>query len=73
MQLATILVREFSVMVDGKSISLPDPDTSWTPKQVRSFYGAGTYPQVLNANIEGPEIENDKRVYKFVSTLGTKG
>ncbi|MBW8683504.1 PRTRC system protein C [Chitinophaga rhizophila] len=73
MQLATVLEREFTVTVNGKPVTLKDPDNSWTPKQVRSFYGAATYPQVLNANIEGPVIENDKRVYKFVTTLGTKG
>jgi PRTRC genetic system protein C len=40
--------------------------------QVRDFY-APTYPEILNAAIEGPEEKDGKLVYTFRRAVGTKG
>jgi PRTRC genetic system protein C len=66
------LERAFAVTINGQLIELPDPNPAFEPKQVRSLYSC-TYPDITNARIDGPFVENDKMLYKFVHTLGTKG
>lgn len=53
-------------------VDLPDPNTSFTPKQVAENY-ANAYPELLNMSIEGPEIKGDKAIYTFHKAAGTKG
>lgn len=55
-----------------KETTLPDPSQSLSKESVLNFY-ANTYPELLNANIDGPYIKDNEVHYKFVSTLGTKG
>jgi PRTRC genetic system protein C len=55
-----------------KDTELPDPNPKMTPEEAMSFY-TNTYPDLTNANVFGPEIENDKVVYTFKSTVGVKG
>ena len=31
------------------------------------------YPELTTATVQGPTIENDKAVYTFKTTIGTKG
>lgn len=54
------------------SVDLIDPGAQYTPEQVRDFY-APTYPEILNAAIEGPEEKDGKLVYTFRRAVGTKG
>lgn len=53
-------------------MTLQDPDASMTTTQVRDFY-AGQYPELNNAGIKGPKLENGKNVYSFSIQTGTKG
>lgn len=55
-----------------KDIQLSDPSQSLSKESVLNFY-ANTYPELVNATIEGPYIKDNEVHYKFVSTLGTKG
>ena len=32
-----------------------------------------TYPELTTATVHGPEWENDRTVYRFKTTIGTKG
>lgn len=52
--------------------TLSDPDKSMTPDEVMNFY-AGIYPELTTSNVHGPKVENDKAVYEFKTTVGTKG
>jgi len=61
------------VFVDSKTkMELSDPSSSYTPEKVRDFY-ANTYPHLVNATVEGPEVGKDTLTFKFSSTAGTKG
>ena len=67
---AEVLKREF---VDSKaSQTFPDPNTEFTPEQVRDFLST-QHPHLTNAKVEGPEILTNKLKYKFVVNVGTKG
>lgn len=54
------------------SVELPDPGKNYSATQVRDLYSA-TYPEILNAAIEGPEEKNGKLVYTYRRAVGTKG
>jgi PRTRC genetic system protein C len=66
------LDRVFLYKNNDREIVLSDPNPSFLPKEVLNFYSA-TYATLTTATIEGPEVENDSIVYRFVSTIGTKG
>lgn len=51
---------------------LPDPSPTMTPSQVRDVYGAA-YPEITNADIEGPAQKGDKLEFTFRRAVGTKG
>lgn len=67
MQIET-LAREF--IYNGARLT--DPAPSFTLQQVRDFY-ANTYPEIVNAEIEGPEVRGNRNVYTFRRAVGTKG
>ncbi|MBB3259973.1 PRTRC genetic system protein C [Paraburkholderia bannensis] len=67
MQIET-LAREF--VYNGARLT--DPAPSFTLQQVRDFY-ANTYPEIVNAEIEGPEVRGNRHVYTFRRAVGTKG
>lgn len=69
---ATPLPRVFIHTENNEEIRLTDPAEKLSVEAVLNFY-AGTYPVLTTAKIEGPQIQNDEIVYRFVSTLGTKG
>lgn len=54
------------------SIELEDPGPQYDSAEVRNLYSA-TYPEIVNAAIEGPTKEGDKVVYTFRRAVGTKG
>jgi PRTRC genetic system protein C len=62
------LSREFRY----NGAKLTDPAPSFSLPQVRDFY-ANTYPEIVNAEIEGPEVLANKNVYTFRRAVGTKG
>ncbi len=62
------LTREFRY----NGVRLADPSPNFTLEQVRDFY-ANTYPEILNAEIDGPAIEGEQQVYSFRRAVGTKG
>lgn len=64
----TQLTREFRY----NGVRLADPSPNFTLEQVRDFY-ANTYPEILNAEIDGPAIEGEQQVYSFRRAVGTKG
>ena len=66
------LPRIFIHTERSEEIRLSDPSEKLSADAVLNFY-AQTYPVLTTAKIEGPQIENDEIIYRFVSTLGTKG
>jgi len=65
---ASRLIRQFKY----KEIVLDDPNSEWNTKQVIDFY-TGTYPELINSNLEGPSVKEDKMVYTINTKTGTKG
>ena len=53
-------------------ITLADPNPSDTPENVMSYY-SNIYPELTTATVHGPTIMEDKAVYEFKTTIGTKG
>lgn len=53
-------------------VELPAPEGA-TPAQVKNDLAAAFYPELLTAEIRGPQIEGDTVVYEFVRAAGTKG
>jgi PRTRC genetic system protein C len=62
------LQREFKY----NSVTLADPNPAFTLQQVRDFY-ASVYPEIVNADIDGPDAKGNKNVYTFRRAVGTKG
>ena len=52
--------------------TLADPNISFSPDEVMNFY-SNTYPELTTSTVHGPEIDDDKAVYEFKTTVGTKG
>lgn len=55
-----------------KGLELSDPSSDMSPEEVMGFY-ANTYPELTTSNVFGPVVEEDKYVYEFKTTVGTKG
>lgn len=66
------LQRVFKIRKDSSEIELADPDNSLSPNEVMDFYSM-TYPELTTASVYGPECEDDSVVYRFKTTIGTKG
>lgn len=62
------LVREFKY----NGVALADPGAMLSLEQVRDFY-ASVYPEILSADIEGPQQVAGKQIYTFRRAVGTKG
>ena len=43
-----------------------------SPEMVMSYY-SNFYPELTTATVHGPVSKNDKAVYEFKTTIGTKG
>lgn len=69
---ATILTRVFVFQQEGQEIRLPDPHTQWPAQKVLEYY-TSSHPILTTAKVSGGDIENDQMVYRFESTIGTKG
>lgn len=66
------LERTFKFKNGETKITLQDPNPEMSPEEVMDFY-SGNYPELTTATVHGPEIENDMIVYRFKTTIGTKG
>jgi PRTRC genetic system protein C len=53
-------------------ITLPDPSPAMAASAVKDFYAA-TYPELVNAEIEGPVRKDNADTYTFRKAVGTKG
>jgi len=62
------LIRTFKY----NSVKLADPNPAFTLVQVRDFF-ANIYPEIISADIEGPEVIGNANVYSFRRAVGTKG
>ena len=49
-----------------------DPDSRMSLSEVTDFYSMN-YPELTTATLHGPELEEDRAVYRFKTTIGTKG
>lgn len=67
-----ITVEQLERVFLYNGMSLPDPGTSMNPAQVRDVYGAA-YPEITNADIEGPVRKGNKLEFTFRRAVGTKG
>ncbi len=66
------LPRVFLMKEQGQERRLTDPGIDLCPDAVLNFY-SNTFPILTTAKITGPEIQNDEIIYRFESTMGTKG
>lgn len=55
-----------------KDRELTDPNPQLSPDEVMAYY-SNQYPELTTANVFGPTIKNDRAVYEFKTTVGTKG
>jgi PRTRC genetic system protein C len=68
----TTLERVFKFTNGNEEVILPDPNPVMSPDEVMDFYST-TYTELTTATVHGPEIENDRVIYRFKTTIGTKG
>lgn len=66
------LKRVFKLKKGNTTLTLDDPDSKMTLTEVMDFYSM-TYPELTTATVHGPEFEEDRVVYEFKTTIGTKG
>ena len=66
------LDRIFLFKNNDAELELADPAPNMQPESVLNFYSQ-TYPVLTTAKIEGPEINNDRVEFRFVTNIGTKG
>jgi PRTRC genetic system protein C len=64
--------RSFSFQKGNDIVVLSDPNPADTPEAVMSYY-SNIYPELTTASVHGPEIKENKAVYEFKTTIGTKG
>lgn len=66
---ATIATRVFKL----RERELEDLDPGMDPEQIQEAY-AESYPELTNASITGPVVDDDNRlVYTFEVNVGKKG
>lgn len=66
------LKRVFKLKKGDTTLTLDDPDSKMSLTEVMDFYSM-TYPELTTATVHGPEFEDDRAVYQFKTTIGTKG
>lgn len=64
--------RSFTFQKGNEQVILGDPNPTDMPEAVMSYY-SNIYPELTTASVHGPEIKEDKAVYEFKTTIGTKG
>ena len=66
------LKRVFILKKGNGTLTLEDPDCRMSLSEVTDFYSIN-YPELTTATLHGPELEEDRAVYRFKTTIGTKG
>ena len=66
------LQRIFKMKKNSTEMELADPDSNMSPSEVMDFYSMN-YPELTTATVHGPEIEDDRAIYEFKTTIGVKG
>ena len=66
------LKRVFILKKGNGTLTLEDPDSRLSLSEVTDFYSIN-YPELTTATLHGPELEEDRAVYRFKTTIGTKG
>lgn len=66
------LKRVFILKKGNGTLTLKDPDSRMSLSEVTDFYSIN-YPELTTATLHGPELEEDRAVYRFKTTIGTKG
>ena len=66
------LKRVFILTKGNDTRTLEDPDSRMSLSEVTDFYSMN-YPELTTATLHGPELEEDRAVYRFKTTIGTKG
>ena len=66
------LKRGFILQKGNGTLTLEDPDSRMSLSEVTDFYSIN-YPELTTATLHGPELEEDRAVYRFKTTIGTKG
>ena len=64
--------RVFKLKKGNSTLVLEDPDSRMSLTDVTDFYSMN-YPELTTATLHGPEFEEDRAVYHFKTTIGTKG
>ena len=64
--------RVFKLKKGNSTLVLEDPDSRMSLTEVTDFYSMN-YPELTTATVHGPEFEEDRAVYHFKTTIGTKG
>lgn len=64
--------RVFKLKKGNSTLVLEDPDSRMSLTEVTDFYSIN-YPELTTATLHGPEFEEDRAVYHFKTTIGTKG
>ena len=68
----TTLDRVFKFQNGNEEMVLADPNPEMTPDEVMEFYSAN-YTELTTATVHGPKIKDDRIIYHFKTTIGTKG
>ena len=66
------LKRVFILKKGNGTLTLEDPDSRMSLSEVTDFYSMN-YPELTTATLHGPDLEEDRAVYRFKTTIGTKG
>ena len=66
------LKRVFILKKGNGTLTLEDPYSRMSLSEVTDFYSIN-YPELTTATLHGPELEEDRAVYRFKTTIGTKG
>jgi len=64
--------RCFTFQKGNKTVLLSDIEPSMTPESVMNYY-SNLYPELTTATVSGPRIKDDKALFEFKTTIGTKG
>ena len=72
LEIKEIAERKFTFKKNGETITLEDPNPSFTPEEVLQHYG-NQYPELTTATVEPPKIEGNSSVFSIKTTVGTKG
>ncbi|KAB4314646.1 PRTRC system protein C, partial [Bacteroides thetaiotaomicron] len=63
------LKRVFILKKGNGTLTLEDPDSRMSLSEVTDFYSIN-YPELTTATLHGPELEEDRAVYRFKTTIG---